>query len=444
VDLDNAAIWLATRSEQKLRESKEIGLNEDLLLAAGKVAWKFVLKYLAEHGQIPPPGVIFENSGQKVEPVEEGITLTYVVDKLFDRARFRALQYGIGKSLEALEKGDQSNAESEVHRLSDHLRESSVKRVRIHTLADVMPEVQELYERTKRGEVGIPFPWDTMTAITMGMWPKTITGFVARPSVGKTFSLINIADHACFECNKRVLIVSPEMTRVELAERQVAIRGRIGYGNLVAATVGTFGEPHLYKTIKGLTETGQNYFILDDEERLSASYIEEAVDAVQPELLGIDSMYMLKVSEGKIKSGPGSRGSRYDRILDTLDWMRGFNRRCNFPFVAISQLSREGEVKKGAKKSLKKGHGTGGMEKALAMTDTLFWDFHNLFAMYQDEEMRQDKQMLYAPLKARRQAQISAVVTRWDLDTMDFSEIGTKVVSEGGGYDDKTYDDVVY
>ena len=276
------------------------------------------------------------------------------------------------------------------------------------------------------------------------MWPKTITGFVARPGVGKTFTLINIADYAHFECGKRVLIVSPEMTRIELAERQVALRGKIGYGDLVAATLGKFAEPHLYATIKGLEETGTNYFILDDEERLGASYIEEAVDAVKPDLLGIDSIYMLKVAEGKIKGGPGSKGGRYDRILDTVDWMRGFNRRAGIPFVAISQLSREAKVKKGAKRSLKKGHGTGGMENALAMTDTLFWDFHNLFAMFQDEDMRMDKQMLYAPLKARRQAKISAVVTRWDMAEMDFGEIGTMVKSTGEGFSDSTYDDVIY
>jgi replicative DNA helicase len=444
MDLDNSALWLATRSHESFIDSREKGLGEDVLLAAGKVAWRFILVYMAEHGEIPPPSVILENSGQKVEAVEEGITISYVVDKLFDRAEFRALQYGLGKSYEAMEQGNQDDAKTQIHKLSDHLRNVAVKNIRVHTLAESVGAVAEMYERTKRGEIGVPFPWQTMTDVTMGMWPKTLTGFVARPGVGKTFTLINIADHACFECGKRVLLVSPEMTRVELAERQVALRGKIGYGDLVAATLGKFAEPHFYDTIKGLQETATNYFILDDEERLGASYIEEAVDAVKPDLLGIDSIYMLKVATGQIKGGSGSKGGRYDRILDTVDWMRSFNRRCNIPFVAISQLSREGDVKKGAKRALKKGQGTGGLEKALAMTDTLFWDFHNLFAMYQDEDMKQDKQMLYAPLKARRQAKISAVVTRWDLDEMNFEEIGTEVVSEGGGYSDNTYDEVVY
>ena len=72
---------------------------------------------------------------------------------------------------------------------------------------------------------------------------------------------------------------------------------------------------------------------------------------------------------------------------------------------------------------------------------TLFWDCHNLFAMFQDDDMRSHNQMLYVPLKVRRQAKISGVVTNWDLAHMDFDEIGTKVedsddYSDGGYHDD--------
>jgi len=153
---------------------------------------------------------------------------------------------------------------------------------------------------------------------------------------------------------------------------------------------------------------------------------------------------MLRVAEGKVKGGAGSRGTRADRILSTVDWLRSLCRKTDKPFAAVSQLSREGTVKKGAATTIKKGLGSGGLENAVAMTDTLFWDAHNLFAMYQDKDMKDDKQMLYVPLKARRQANWSAVVTRWDLMTMNFEEIGTKVEAEGSQYNDSQYDDVVY
>ena len=161
----------------------------------------------------------------------------------------------------------------------------------------------------------------------------------------------------------------------------------------------------------------------------------------EPELVVVDSVYMMKVAKGKISKGPGSRGGRYDRILETVDWLRSCSRRTKLPFIAISQLSKDGKVKKGAAASVKSGRGTGGMEDALAFSDTLLMDAHNLFALYQDEDMRLDKQLMFVPLKVRRAAQISGVVIRWDLEKMEFHEIGTKV--EQKEYDDKEFDEAV-
>lgn len=864
MDLDSAALWFATRDSEALKKARDVSLREELFRGPGRVAWRFLLDYQEKHKDIPPPRLIFENSGQQVSEVEQGVTLTYVLDRMHERAEFRALKYGLDKSLEHLEQGDQKEAVEEVHKLDTHLRDSALKKVRLHTLADVMPEVREMYERTKRGETGIKLPWPTMTRITMGLWPQTLTFFVARPGVGKcvhedskiidpatgvqrtireiyesevdrvttwskrggvanvqmkakidsgskeclrvktrtgrevtvtpehpfltpegwrrademrvgmslgvpavmpfpenpeplpsweidlvallltdgsytnrsvgfstaddsilviaqyiacelgvdvkrvpsskydyqfilkgagrnnphpvgeilrrhgmsgkkaqqktipeaifrlpreglsqfisvfwmcdgyisrgtpeivlssrvmleqmqslllrfgiqsklsfkpskcngkekdawrlrvvsdsaktfldsmylwgqklenlldamdikrnpnigfprvsdefvekvktlsksksgrwrggahekvaqelgrtqfqtrdlfgnnnslkmtafkgfckvygligefqwlwdsdlfwdeieevkevgvqkvydltvwptkcfvandivvhnTMTLINIGDHAHFVDGHTVLIVSPEMSRIELGERHAAIRGKHSYGDIVSGTLGMFAEPKYFETIAEI-EKDEGYWILDDEERLEPSYIEEAIYATDPDLVLVDSVYMLRVAEGKVKSGAGSRGSRQDRILSTVDWLRSLCRKTNKPFAAVSQLSRVGEVKKGAKVVLKKGTGSGGLENAVAMTDQLFWDAHNLFAMYQDDDMRDDKQMLYVPLKARRQAQISSVVTRWDMTEMNFEEIGTKVESEKK-YEDSQFEDVVF
>ena len=442
MDLDSAALWFATRDPEALKKARDISLREELFRGPGRVAWRFVLDYEEKHHDIPPPRLIFENSGQQVSEVEQGVTLTYVLDRMHERAEFRALKYGLDKSLEHLEQGDQKEAVEEVHKLDAHLRDSALKKVRLHTLADVMPEVREMYERTKRGETGIKLPWPTMTKVTMGLWPQTLTFFVARPGVGKSMTLINIGDHAHFVDGHTVLIVSPEMSRTELGERHVAIRGKHNYSDVVSGTLGVFAEPKFLKTIETI-QADEGYWILDDEERLEPSYIEEAIYATDPDLVLIDSVYMLRVAEGKVKSGAGSRGSRQDRILSTVDWLRSLCRKTNKPFVAVSQLARGGDVKKGAKAVLKKGTGSGGLENAVAMTDQLFWDAHNLFAMYQDDDMKDDKQMLYVPLKARRQAHISSVVTRWDMAAMNFEEIGTKVESEKK-YEDSQFEDVVY
>ena len=444
MSLDSAVIWKATRSTETLQEAKAFGVAEDLFVGAGKVAWRFIHTYRDEHGSIPSPGIIGENSGLALSPLTEDDdgAMTYFVDKLHERAIFRALKYGVDKTYEYIEEGEQEEAASEIIKLADHLRDRKAARVRVRDLSQIVPEVKEMYERTKRGEIGIPFPWDTMNEMTLGMWPGTLTFFTARPGVGKTWTAINICHHV-WQKGYKVLVVSPEMIGVELAERVVGLHGKLSYSDLVSGRLGDFGgEKALDDTIAELSQR-EGFHVLDDEERLSSQYIEEAVEAVDPDLIAVDSVYMLKVFQGKVKQGVGSKGGRYDRILETIDWLRSFSRRTKKPVLAISQLSRDAKMKKGEAERLKQGVGTGGLEDAVAMSDTLLMDAHNLFAMFQDDDMRLDKQMLYVPLKARRQAAWSSVVTRWDMESMNFDQIGTKVESEGD-FRDKSFDDVTF
>lgn len=446
MDLDAATLWTVTQSDLMLRRAREMGVATELFTkGAARQAWKFVVTYQAEHGELPGPGVILDATGCVVKPPaeEDGpVALSYLAEQLHERHEWRSLSYGLGKGLEELENGNQDDSRAEVLKLADHLRSGKKSQLQISTLASVGPEVLEQYERIQRGEIGVPFPWPTMTAMTMGMWPQTLTFFVARPGVGKTWVAVICALYAWAQ-GLKVLVVSPEISRVELGERLIAKHGQFAYGDMIQATLGVFAEKKLYQLVGDLkTERGDQFFILDDEEHIGPEAIEQAIAACEPELVVVDSLYMMKVAKGKISKGPGSRGGRYDRILETVDWLRSCSRRTKLPFIAISQLSKDGKVKKSAAAAVKSGRGTGGMEDALAFSDTLFMDAHNLIALYQDHDMRLDKQLMFVPLKVRRAANISGVVIRWDMVEMNFDEIGTQV--EEKEYEDKEFDEAVF
>ena len=432
MDIDTTIIWLATRDKETLGRVREAGIKADLLVGRGKIAWDFLLEYLERHGDFPTPSVIKEHTGMEVVPPEDGTSVSYVVERIHERATFFVLRDGLAATHELLEQGRQDEAVHSAMVLAERLRSRGMSHLNIHGLNEVAPEVLSLYEQTKRGEMGVPFPWRSMNEITMGMWPKTLTFFVARPGVGKSWTAIIIADFAHFKHGLKVLIVSPEMGRVELAERVIAKRGKLNYSDLVSGRLGDFVERRLHDVVTNVG-TDKGFYILDDEEKLEPQYVEAAVEAVEPDLILVDSIYMLRVEQGKVKSGPGSRGGRYDRILSTVDWLRSLSRRTDRPVVGISMLSRDvNKMKQGEKEALEKGTGTGGLEDSLAMTDTLFWDANNLFALLQDDQAREEKKMSYVPLKARRRAKMKgAIVTNWDMETMDFSEIG--VEEEVGG-----------
>lgn len=441
MDLDAVAIGLAIKNESRFQKAKEL-LKNGLLLKRGERAWGFVQDYFKEHGSLPTPSIIKEQTGLRAE-AEDEMAMGWVVDQLHERHVFRSLEHGLGLGVEYLEQGDAEKSEEEVHKLSAHLKEQSTQKVRLHTLAEIAPEVAELYESTKRGDTGVKFPWESMTGMTMGMWPGTVTMFVARPSTGKTWTIILISENAAFEQGLTVLLVSPEMTRIDMGERFVTKYGGYNFSDVIAGRLGKFVEPKFHQTINEMkgSEAAQKLYIMDDEEKLAPGYIEDAIDAVDPDLVCIDSAYMLRVEQGRIKDGPGSKGNRQDRMISTVEWMRSTAKSTYKPFCAISQISRLGVLKKKTKETLKKGKGTGGLENALAFTDALFQDCNNLFAMVQDDDMRVDKMMLYVPLKIRRQVFWSTIVTRWDMDEMSFDEIGSKVITEDDDWEDKGHEE---
>lgn len=446
MDIDAATIWVATRNERTLKEARELGITQKMFNGNAKQAWAFVQEHVERYGVIPPVQVITESTGCVVKPPDEEdrITLAFLADELHERHQFKSLEYGMGEAEKELEAGNQVDAIAEIHKLSTHLREAKASQLQVHSLAEIAPEVLDFYMRIKAGETGIPFPWQIMTDMTLGMWPGTLTFFVARPGVGKTWTAVIIALHAWKEAGKRVLIVSPEMERVEMGERLVSKYGQFAYGDMIQAQLGNFSEKRLKLVVEELAKDGDGLFVLDNEDKLQPDYIEEAIDACTPDLVVIDSLYMLRVESGKVKKGAGSKGDRQERIVQTIEWMRSLSRRKKIPIVGIHQLSREGKVRKDAARNLKAGRGTGGLEDAVALSDALFWNAHNLFAMYQDEYMRQDKQLMYVPLKARRQAKMSSVVIEWDMTNMEFKQLGTRVAASDEGFKDEDAETVPY
>jgi replicative DNA helicase len=273
------------------------------------------------------------------------------------------------------------------------------------SLPDMGDEVLAIYDRIAHGYAGIPLPWPTINAMTSGMWPKTLTMFVARPGVGKSFTSVIAGRHAWME-GHRVLIVSPEMSKDEIAERFFAIHANVSYLHMVRGTMSDYEMPQLQGTVweaKGKP----GLYIMDADDDLTLRGIEAAVRACRPDLLAIDSLYSLRV-----------KGERRDKLLLALEWFIATLKQFRIAGVGFIQLNRAAEV------SEKKG---GGIRLGtIALADEAGQDAHTVFALEQDKDMRDDKRMRIKPLKLRRGsfgAHSQGVDVWWDFSSMRWMEI---------------------
>jgi len=297
---------------------------------------------------------------------------------------------------------DQAGVETEFGVLQDamHLLARTRMPASLLTMGDA---VMENYSLAAHGRTGVQLPWPTMNAMTAGMWPKTMTMFVARPGIGKTMVAVIAARHAWMN-GSRVLIVSPEMSRTEIAERFFAIHSSVSYQRIVSGSVSDFEMPKLQATIESC-KVQDGLWIMDSDDDLTTRGIEAAVRACRPALLAIDSLYDLHI-----------RGERRDKLLVALEWFKGTVKYFDLAGVGFVQLNRAAEV------SEKKGGGV--RLGTIALADEIGQDSHAVFALEQDKDMKADRKLRFKPLKLRRGSYVGdGVEVHWDFDNMTFSEI---------------------
>ena len=286
------------------------------------------------------------------------------------------------------------------------------KRKMPHSVPGLGPKVLENYKLVAGGYRGIELPWKTIDNMTAGLWPKTVTMFVARPSAGKSMVCIICARHAWLS-GKRVLIVSPEMDKEEMAERFFVVHAGVSYQDVISGQLPTTVEKRFEQTIKDNKEL-KDLYILDAGDDLSPKGIDAAIRACDPHLVAIDAMYDLKI-----------KGERRDRMLAALEWTKNNCKEHGYAAVGFAQQNRIAEL------SEKKGGGA--RLGTIALADEIGQDAQNVFALEQTKDDKADHILKLKPLKIRRGQFIrDSVRIHWDFDQMIFSELPS---------DDDSYDD---
>lgn len=271
--------------------------------------------------------------------------------------------------------------------------------------------VLELYRRVANGYQGIPFPWKSVTRMTSGMWPKTFTLFVGRPGTGKSMIATLLALNA-YRNSIPSLIVSPEMSKEEIAERAFVNEAKVNFHQVVGGKLSEFELPKLEGTVNSLREESGVY-IMDSNDDLSPEGIEAAIRACSPMLVAVDSIYSLKF-----------RGDRKERVVSAIEWIVRTADRMNFAAVGFGQQNRDAE------KTVKDGGGS--RLGTIALADELAQDSDNVFALSQTKDERKDNRMKIKPLKLRRGYHIGdPVEVNWDWSVMNFEEIEPVVEDDG-------------
>ena len=207
-------------------------------------------------------------------------------------------------------------------------------------IRDVLHDAYEsLEERSKNnGEVtGIATGYIGLDRMTSGLHADELIILAARPSVGKTAFVLNIAKNVAVNLNETVAIFSLEMGAESLVERIICSHASINAGHLKTGKL-TDEEYTQYFVATGVLAEAPIY--IDDTPALSVLGMRtKARRIAHNQTLGLIVVDYLQL----MQANGNYNGNRVQEVSEISRGLKVIARELNVPVIALSQLSRSVE-----------------------------------------------------------------------------------------------------
>ena len=191
----------------------------------------------------------------------------------------------------------------------------------------------EKASKTSGSVTGVPTGFIDLDYQTAGLQPSDLILIAARPSMGKTAFVLNIAQHIAFKVKKAVAVFSLEMSKEQLVNRLFALESRVDAQKL---RTGNLNDEEWSRLIEGAGVVGESKLIIDDTPGISISEMRSKCRKYK-----IDhDIGIIIIDYLQLMSGSGKSESRQNEISEISRSLKALARELNVPVVALSQLSR--------------------------------------------------------------------------------------------------------
>lgn len=191
----------------------------------------------------------------------------------------------------------------------------------------------EAASKTRGNVTGIPTGFLDLDYRTAGMQPSDLVLIAARPSMGKTAFVLNIAQHVAFRQNKTVAIFSLEMSKEQLVNRMFSLESSVDAQNL---RTGQLGDEEWEKLIESAGIIGRSNLFIDDTPGISIAELRTKCRKLSLE----KNLSMIIIDYLQLMSGSGRSESRQQEISEISRSLKAVARELRVPVLALSQLSR--------------------------------------------------------------------------------------------------------
>jgi replicative DNA helicase len=229
-----------------------------------------------------------------------------------------------------------SRAEERVFRILDTKGETQVRPVR-DVLHDSLARIDARMQR-QHAYGGLETGLIDFDDLTGGLHDSELMILAARPSMGKTALALNIAEHVAIDgAQKPVLIVSLEMSALELGDRLLCSRARVNSHRLRNGQLSAEDSRRLVQTAADVSRAG--LFIDDSPSRNMTEIAATARRLKRQEELALVVIDYLQLIEPD-----NPRDPRQEQVARISRRLKGLARELCIPVLCLAQLNRQVEA----------------------------------------------------------------------------------------------------
>jgi replicative DNA helicase len=197
------------------------------------------------------------------------------------------------------------------------------------------------YLHAHRGEIsGIRTGFTDLDALTTGLQKSDLVVVAARPSVGKTSFALNVAEHAAVREGKSVGVFSLEMSKEQLVLRMLSSVANIDSQRL---RTGFLEEMDFARIAPAMNALSEAPMYIDDTPSISTMELRTKARRLQAEsgldLVIVDYLQLMQATTTTRDA------NRVQEVSEISRGLKALARELNVPVMALSQLSRQPEMR---------------------------------------------------------------------------------------------------
>jgi replicative DNA helicase len=272
--------------------------------------------------------------------VPRATNVEYYARIVKEKSTLRNLIYAATKIVTNAYEADQESdvildeAESAIFAVADDRLKAGFVSMR-DLVKDSFPKIEQLFEQ-KRLITGVPTGFVDIDEMTRGLQAGDLVIVAARPSMGKTSLVLNIAQYVASLGDQVVGFFSLEMSKESLFLRLLTSEAQIDGHRLMS---GAIGGNDYHRISHALEKLNSMKLFIDDTANIGVLEMRAKSRRLQAE----HGLSLLVVDYIQLMSGRGRFENRTLELASISRSLKGLAKELNVPIIVLSQLSRAPE-----------------------------------------------------------------------------------------------------